>query len=64
MTNFTIDQYIKQQLNYAELMPSDAEKFYDHAFGAVDFALYQKDAELERRWNEIYKPAFERIIYG
>lgn len=66
MKNFTIDAYIKQQLIFAETMPTDAELFEHNALGAIEWNAYMDgtDLELERRWNENYKPAFERIKRG
>lgn len=66
MKNFTIDAYIKQQLIFAETMPTDAELFEHNALGAIEWNGYVNgtDSELERRWNENYKPAFEKIIRG
>lgn len=66
MKNFTIDAYIKQQLIFAETMPTDAELFEHNALGAIEWNAYMDgtDPELERRWNEKYKPAFERIKRG
>ena len=66
MKNFTIDAYIKQQLIFAEIMPTDAELFEHNAFGAIEWNAYANgtDPELERRWTENYKPAFEKIIRG
>ena len=66
MKNFTIDAYIKQQLIFAESMPTDAELFEHNALGAIEWNAYMDgtDPELECRWNENYKPAFERIKRG
>ena len=66
MKNFTIDAYIKQQLIFAETIPTDAELFEHNAYGAIQWDGYVNgtDSELERRWNENYKPAFEKIIRG
>ena len=66
MKNFTIDAYIRQQLIFAETMPTDAELFEHNALGAIEWNGYMNgtDPELERRWNEIYKPAFEKIKKG
>ena len=66
MKNFTIDAYIKQQLIFAETMPTDAELFEHNAFGAIEWDAYVNgtNLELERRWTENYKPAFEKIIRG
>ena len=40
MKNFTIDAYIKQQLIFAETMPTDAELFEHNAFGAIEWDAY------------------------
>ena len=47
-------------------MPTDAELFEHNALGAIEWNGYMNgtDPELERRWNEIYKPAFEKIKKG
>ena len=66
MKNFTIDAYIKQQLIFAETMPTDAELFEHNALGAIEWAAYVNgtNSALACRWTANYKPAFEKIIRG
>ncbi len=62
--------YIGNLLSWASQTPEYATTFFNQAFGAVQFYIIEHDlrgnqyAELETKWNETYKPAFEAIMYG
>ena len=63
-------QYIENHLKWARQTPEYATTFFNQAFGAVQFYMIEHDlrgnqyAELETKWNETYKPAFEAVMYG
>lgn len=41
--------------------------FYNQAFGAVQYHSFlypNQHSELEKLWNETYKPQFEHYVYG
>lgn len=41
--------------------------FYNQAFGAVQYHSFlypSQHSELEKLWNETYKPQFEHYVYG
>lgn len=41
--------------------------FYNQAFGAVQYHSFlfpSQHCELEKLWNETYKPQFEQLVYG
>ena len=63
-------QYIETHLKWARQTPDSAKIFFNQAFGAVQFYIIEhglSNAEftmLETKWNTIYKPEFEAIIYG
>ena len=41
--------------------------FFNQAFGAVQYHSFlypSQHSELEKLWNETYKPEFEKYVYG
>ena len=63
-------QYIENHLKWSAQTPEHAKTFFNQAFGAVQFYMIEHSltgdefTELETKWNETYKPAFEAIMYG
>ena len=61
--------YIEMHLKWAQT-PESAKTFFNQAFGAIQFYIIEHNlsneefAELETKWNEVYKPAFEAVMYG
>lgn len=65
-----IIKFVEMHIKWAEQDPKNAHINYNQAFGALQFFLidhtdeYIKYAPLETKWNEVYRPKFEQIIYG
>lgn len=58
--------YVEILLKYAKTSPENAGKYFNQAFGACQYFLFEYPAMqilLENMWNE-YKPQFEALIYG
>jgi hypothetical protein len=63
----TLTTYLNYTLNAAKNPCFEASTFYNQAFGAVQYHLFQfpqDEYEVVKMWDEVYKPAFEAIIYG
>lgn len=62
--------FIEMQLNWAKQTPNSANAFFHNAFGALQFYIIEHNlnnedyAELEKVWNETYRPQFEELVYG
>ena len=62
--------FIEMQLNWAKQTPNTADAFFHNAFGALQFYIIEHNlnnedyAELEKVWNETYRPQFENLVYG
>lgn len=62
--------YLDILLGYAKRTPLCVRTFYDCAFGAVEFYIFEHPVtasecdEVETLWNETYKPQFEALMYG
>lgn len=62
--------FIEMQLNWAKQTPNSANAFFHNAFGALQFYIVEHNlhnedyAELEKVWNETYRPQFEKLVYG
>lgn len=62
--------YIENLLKWTKETPEHAKTFFNQAFGALQFYIIEHNlsadeyAELETKWNETYKPAFEAVMYG
>ena len=62
--------FIEMQLNWAKQTPNSANAFFHNAFGGLQFYIIEHSlnnedyAELEKVWNETYRPQFEELVYG
>lgn len=59
--------YLNITLNAAKNPCFEAKIFYNQAFGAVQYHLFQfpcDEAEVVKLWDEVYKPQFEMEMYG
>ena len=62
--------FIEMQLNWAKQTPNSADAFFHNAYGALQFYIIEHNlhsedyAELEKVWNETYRPQFEELVYG
>ena len=62
--------YIDTLYNWSVQTPNEAKTFFNQAFGAVQFYIIEHNlsgeeyADLENKWNVVFRPAFEAIIYG
>ena len=66
--------FIEQRLEYTDKLDTIREKLsvMDQCFGVVAFAYdlliaeekREQAIQIEKLWNEIYKPRFEEKIYG
>ena len=62
--------FIEMQLNWAKQTPNTANAFFHNAFGGLQFYIIEHNlknedyAELEKLWNETYRPQFEELVYG
>lgn len=62
--------YINTLYKWSVQTPNEAKVFFNQAFGAVQFYIIEHNlsgeeyTELETKWNETLRPAFEAIIYG
>lgn len=62
--------YINILYQWSVRTPENAKVFLNQAFGAVQFYIFEHNPsgeeydELETKWSETFRPAFEAIIYG
>jgi hypothetical protein len=41
--------------------------FYDQAFGAVQYQMFlhpNDEKRVQKLWEEVYRPKFEKLVYG
>ena len=65
-----LTNHINTLLKWSKETPEHARAFFNQAFGALQFYIIEHNlsnaeyTDLETKWNETYKPAFETIMYG
>lgn len=62
----TLINYLDYTLRAAKNPCFDAKTFYNQAFGAVQYHLFQfpnDEAKVVKLWDEVYKPQFEKEMY-
>lgn len=62
-------KYFERQLKYVELYPENGEMFLHNAFGAAEWEALRVNNPVEaesiyNEWAEIWKPRFEKKIWG
>ena len=63
----TLINYLDYTLKAAKNPCLEAKTFYNQAFGAVQYHLYQfpnDECKVIALWEDVYKPQFEKEIYG
>ena len=61
--------YFNRQMHYMDINPTERRVYFDHAFGALEFACvvandWDEESELIDLWNEEWKSKFEAKVYG
>lgn len=62
--------YIDTLYKWSIQSPESATTFFNQAFGAVQFYIVEHNlsneefADIENKWNVVFRPAFEAIMYG
>ena len=65
MNNLIVMLDIK--IKYAKSHPEHAKQYFEQAFGMVEYHtyLFPNDFDkVEKLWNEVYRPQFEKIVFG
>lgn len=58
--------YCNDLLSYAHMTTENAKRYYDQAFGAAEFAIWEHSElfkEIDKMWSG-FRAEFETIIYG